>query len=398
MSEINNVNKSNFFYEINNNTSFNKNIPLKNDEPIFRTILDEFKLESVSNKPTSKVFDSKINNIKTENLSFVDKSENKLVQNPKISIYFSQVHSGNIEDAKNNPNNPDRQLAKFIDGAKTTLDLALFELDSDVITDAIENAHNRGVKIRVVTDNDYADEESIKRLKDLGITVKNDTDKGLMHNKFVVVDNKSIWTGSFNATNNCAWKNNNNAIKIESKELAQNYTKEFEEMFVKGQFGRTSTSDTPNVNVTVGTTSIKNYFAAEDKVKEAILDEIKQAKKSINFLAFSFTDDNIGNAMIQKSKEGLKVQGVFENRGSNTQYSEYPKMKNDGIDVKLDGNKYVMHHKVIILDDETVITGSFNFSESAEKKNDENILIIKDKNIAKLYLDEYKKVYDEGIK
>ena len=116
-------------------------------------------------------------------------------------------------------------------------------------------------------------------------------------------------------------------------------------------------------------------------------------------MAFSFTHDDIGNKVIEKAqKDGVKVSGVFEKRGSGTQYSELGKMKAAGLDVKVDGNKYVLHHKVFVIDEKTVITGSHNFSASAEKKNDENLIIIEDPNIARLYMQEYQKVYDKGVK
>ena len=313
-----------------------------------------------------------------------------------ISVYFSNVYSGNISLAQNDSNNPDRQLASFIDTAKSTLDLAVFELDSQIITDSILRAYERGVKVRVVTDDTHRQEDSIKRLEASGIPVIDDESKPLMHNKFVVLDNKAVWTGSFNTTDNCSWKNNNNAVKIYSDKLAENYTKEFNEMFVNKQFGRRSPNDTPNPVLEVGGTKIQNYFAAEGDVAKKVAEEIQKAKKSVHFMAFSFTEDGIGQAVIDKFNQGVEVKGVFEKVGSGTQYSEYPKMKEKGIDVKQDGNKYSMHHKVFIIDDTKVITGSYNFSNSADSENDENIVILENAELAKAYEEEFKRIYAQG--
>ena len=69
-----------------------------------------------------------------------------------------------------------------------------------------------------------------------------------------------------------------------------------------------------------------------------------------------------------RQEPASKVSGVFETTGSKTQFCEYGKMKQAGLDVYTDGNPWSMHHKVIIIDDETVIFGSFNFSDNADKQ------------------------------
>jgi phosphatidylserine/phosphatidylglycerophosphate/cardiolipin synthase-like enzyme len=141
---------------------------------------------------------------------------------------------------------------------------------------------------------------------------------------------------------------------------------------------------------------MENYFAPEDRVEEKIVTLLQGAKRSIRFMAFSFTDDGIGTAVRDKAKGGLAVQGVFEARGSETEYSEYEPMRRAGLDVLTDGNPYVMHHKVFILDGETVLTGSFNFTQSADESNDENLLVIHDPAIAALYQAEFERVYAQA--
>ena len=113
-------------------------------------------------------------------------------------------------------------------------------------------------------------------------------------------------------------------------------------------------------------------------------------------MAFSFTDDKMGAAIIARAKAGVKVRGVFENIGSETEYSEYTGMKKAGLDVWQDGNPYLMHHKVFIVDGKTVILGSFNFSQNAEEENDENLLIIDDASLAQQFIAEFGRVYDQA--
>ena len=96
--------------------------------------------------------------------------------------------------------------------------------------------------------------------------------------------------------------------------------------------------------------------------------------------------------MIAKQKAGLAVGGVFETTGSNVPTSEYGKMKKDGLAVYTDGNPWVMHHKVIVIDDHITIFGSFNFSDNAAHSNDENLLIVDNAEIAKAFKAEYDRV------
>jgi phosphatidylserine/phosphatidylglycerophosphate/cardiolipin synthase-like enzyme len=109
-------------------------------------------------------------------------------------------------------------------------------------------------------------------------------------------------------------------------------------------------------------------------------------------MAFSFTADSLGEAMIDGLKRGVSVAGIFETRGADTQYSECPQLLYQGADVTLDGNPRTFHHKVIIIDSRIVILGSFNFTASADEENDENLLIIYDESLASAYEAEFQRM------
>lgn len=305
-------------------------------------------------------------------------------------VYFSKV--GVLED---NEENIDQKLIEKLKTAKTSIDCALYDLDSDTIANAFIDAKKRGVTVRIVTDTDYTNKPSMLKVKDAGIPVVDDNRSAIMHDKFIIIDGTYVWTGSFNTTDNDAGKNNNNAILIKSTDLADNYDTEFKEMFVNKQFGPTSDPYIPHPSIKMSDgTELISLFSPENEPDKFIIDEIKGAKKQIYFMAFSFTHDGIGQAMIDKYKQGIEVKGIFETTGAKTQYSEYPKMKNEGIDVRLDANKYNLHHKVIIIDGKEVMMGSFNFSENATKSNDENLLTIRNNTfISQNYLDEFNSLY-----
>ena len=120
------------------------------------------------------------------------------------------------------------------------------------------------------------------------------------------------------------------------------------------------------------------------------------AQERIRFLAFVFTSDEIADAMLERAQAGVVVQGVIESRNAGGDHSEYERLRVAVHDVLPDGNPYVMHHKVIIVDDATVILGSYNFTGSAEEKNDENLLIIHDAEVAALFVAEFGRVYEQA--
>ena len=144
--------------------------------------------------------------------------------------------------------------------------------------------------------------------------------------------------------------------------------------------------------VTINGTRVETCFAAEGKCADRIVATLNGASRSIQFLAFSFTSDKIAAPMLAKAKAGLPVSGVFETTGSNTSFSEYGKMKQQKLDVYQDGNPWVMHHKVIIVDERIVIFGSFNFSDNADKDNDENLLIVDNPELARAFKAEFDRV------
>jgi phosphatidylserine/phosphatidylglycerophosphate/cardiolipin synthase-like enzyme len=297
----------------------------------------------------------------------------------------------------------DTHLVAFINSAQQTIDIAAYDFDLENVANALAKAVARGVRVRMVIDTDTLTNDNPKVqkaldiLKQAQILIVDDQRGPIMHNKFVIVDGRAVWTGSWNFTDGDTYRLNNNAIKIVSRQLAQNYTAEFEKMFVQRSFGPSKPAGGVEALVTLQGVSIANYFAPEDKVADKIVDRLNQAQQSIHFLAFSFTSDPIGNAMLARAKAGVSLAGVFETTGSETQFSEYGRMRKAKLDVLQDGNPYVMHHKVIIIDGRTVIFGSFNFSNNANTDNDENVLIIDDPALAQAFEAEFQRVREVAL-
>jgi phosphatidylserine/phosphatidylglycerophosphate/cardiolipin synthase-like enzyme len=315
-----------------------------------------------------------------------------VVSDAWYSVYFTDP-SG--PDATSASGGPDEALVTAIESARLSVEMAIYDFDLGKLRIALIDAHRRGVTVRMVTDSDNLDEPEIQTLKDAGIPVLGDRREGLMHDKFVVIDRLEVWTGSMNFTFNDAYKNNNNLIRVRSARLAQDYLAEFSEMFTDDEFGPRSPANTPYSTLSVDDTQLEVYFSPDDGTAAHLIDLVTSARQSISFLAYSFTADDLASAMLARVPAGVTISGVFEESQyrSNTG-TEYEHFRSSGQDVRLDGNPRNMHHKVILIDGQTVVTGSYNFSASAEKSNDENTLVIHNAEIAALYLSEFGRVFE----
>ncbi len=327
-----------------------------------------------------------------------------------IRVYFTNPRYPDEE--ANRYGGLDEELAAVIGQAQASVDIVAYELNLDSVADALIQARRDGVRVRIVVESDNLDREKnadiVRDLRRAGIpVVEDERSSGLMHNKFVVIDEQWIWTGSWNFTENGTYRNNNNAVLIASPALAENYTVEFEEMF-DGNFGPTSSADTPHPLVRIaviegeGETAqerevlVENYFAPEDEVAAYVMDQIAEAQHRIRFMAFVFTNDEIADAVLERARDGVIIQGVMESRDADRDYSVYSRLHQAGHDVLKDGNPYIMHHKVIIIDDQTVILGSYNFTNNAERSNDENLIIVHDAEVADLFVEEFGRVYEQA--
>ncbi len=321
-------------------------------------------------------------------------------------VYFNEPDAS--VDSSDYADGIDAPLASAIDAAQRSLDIAAFELNSQPIYEAILAAHQRGLAVRIVTDDRHGlDDDSNTELRDLqaaGLPIVADNRSGLMHNKFTIVDERAVWTGSMNYTRNGAFRNNNNVLVLQSAQAVAAYQTEFDEMFERGEFGARSSNDgVISIGEDNGEDNEENareisiIFAPEADEIAALKESIQAAQSSIRFMSFVFSLDELAGAMLNKLADpDFVLRGVFEERNSLASWSQLPAFVCAGAQARLDGNRYILHHKVIIIDDDTVITGSFNFSNSAAQNNDENIVIIRDQVIASLYLEEWRRIWDSA--
>jgi phosphatidylserine/phosphatidylglycerophosphate/cardiolipin synthase-like enzyme len=310
-----------------------------------------------------------------------------------------------------NPNPPDQVgsgidqfVVPEINNAQKTIDITSFDLNLPSIVNALVADAQRGVQIRVVYDGKNGsqtlavaqsptgqDFNAITVLKGAGIQlVDGGRSSGLMHNKMIIIDGRILFMGSWNMSYNDTFRNNNNLLEITNPTLIANYQAKFDELVAGGHFGTHATVGAQTPQLTIGGVQVLNYFSPVDNVADKLVALVNGAQHSVRFMIFTYTDKNLAAAMISRYQAGVDVAGVIENRGASQ--GAFVPLFCAKVPVKLDGNKYTMHHKVIVIDGNIVVTGSFNFTKSADTENDDNLLVIYDQAVAKQYLDEFDRI------
>ncbi len=287
---------------------------------------------------------------------------------------------------------PHTRLLGALAGARESALCAWYDLDLPEAADVLVDLHRRGVRTALVTEYDHRDRAPLRRVREAGVPVVFDNGSGLMHDKFCVIDGRTVWTGSVNVTANCFFRNDNHALLVVSPELAASYAAEFDEMFTRRMFGAGPCLPTPHRAAVAGGVRIECLFSPDDGVAEALRAFVRGARTRVDFMAFSFTSEGLAEELAGRLAAGVAVRGVFERRGAGSPSSRDEWLAVRGAEILLDGNPGAMHHKVIVVDGAAVAAGSYNFSESAEKRNDENMLIVHDPGVAGQFLREMDRV------
>lgn len=304
-----------------------------------------------------------------------------------------------IKPDKNCTHSVCSEFVNLIDNSKSSIDIALYGWTNiPKVMTALKNAMTRGVCIRVVYDtknsgsNYYPDTENFVKLfankRADRIEGSAALTNALMHNKFAIFDREKVFTGSMNFSHTgFSGFNQNSVVIINSKSAAEIYAKEFEQMY-EGKFHSLKTA-TPVKNLTLSDgTKITIAFSPQDKViTKNLLPLVNSAQKYIYVPAFLITHKPLTYALINAYRRGIDVKIIIDATSTTTRHSTMDLLRQSGIPVKVENYAGKMHSKVMIIDDKYVVTGSTNFSNSGENKNDENMVIIENPKIAKFYAD-----------
>lgn len=279
-----------------------------------------------------------------------------------------------------------KTLVQQVNSAQNSIDFAIYGYTKiPALQIALQNAKQRGVKIRFVYDSDknnhniYPDTNYLSKIF---ISNQHDITNQIMHDKFFIFDKKTVFTGSANISNtDMSGFNSNAIILMNSPQIANIYEKEFEQMYC-GRFHRRKL----RIRNEDFDENFQVYFSPKDHViTTQIIPLIDNAKKYIYIPAFLITHKQMAQSLINASNRGVAVKIILDATNTHDSSSKLKLFRQHKILVKTENFAGKLHSKSIIIDDLYTIIGSMNFSRSGEDENDENVIIIKDKNIALFY-------------
>ena len=357
-----------------------------------------------------------------------------------------------------------------IQGAQREILVAVQELSLPRVAEALVAAQRRGLRVAVVLENTYSTPwsslnihdqaaldphqrhrvaqlaalrqgDAVAILRQGGVPLIDDTadgsrGSGLMHHKFMVVDGRTVVTGSANWTLSCTHGdfanpdsrgNANSLLVIDSQPLAQRFQAEFSELWGDGP-GRNRDSlfglqkpHRPSALIAIPGSGLTVQFSPVSKtqpwaqsVNGLIAKTLGQATQSVHLALFVFSDQAISQQLVPVANRGVSIQTLIDPSFAYRSYSEGLDMlgvtlpdhtcKRDnsvpwanpittvGVPVLPPGDK--LHHKFAVLDQNTVIVGSQNWSQAANNTNDENLLVIRNPTVAAHFEREFQRLYD----
>lgn len=339
-----------------------------------------------------------------------------------LSVYFLAQGEQTAQDVA-------VRLAAYIAGATTTLDIAVYDMRLSaplqaIIANALRERANAGVAIRIVYDADKPDKPALLRGQDpapsgtgafvqaLGYPNRRIGDMKLMHHKYIVRDGAlptaRVWTGSTNLTDDAWDLEENNILQLAFPTVAQAYARDFQELWDTGELGESGADDGTTATLTFAgqPCAVRVLFSpgCGQMIDELVAQRVRDAQRRIRVCSMLLNSGALIGALRDVLRaNNVPVDGVYDRTqmlGVFQQWQEVPHnhwkigaVQNIIQDAALVGKNSTpysptsphdfMHIKALIVDD-LVITGSYNFSHSAEL-NAENILFLESPAIAATY-------------
>jgi phosphatidylserine/phosphatidylglycerophosphate/cardiolipin synthase-like enzyme len=324
------------------------------------------------------------------------------------------------------PDDLEKVIINFIEKSEHTLDIAVQELDNPRIAAAIDRAARRKrpgtdkfIRVRLVTEGDYLKEDkpvdppnkkvsldtNRKHFVTLlrgAVDAKIDFNPKIFHHKFIIRDRgearEAVLTGSTNFTTTGTHRNLNHVVIFHDIGVAAAYQSEFDQLR-DGIFGARSPklTSTDPLTLDIEGSPVQIMFSPDNNPELRIVNEILKAQTSAYFMMFTFAKSTtIDDALITKLQGGnFEVVGVLDGGQSAHRWSPHKTLLNEGAKLRRETlpNNGKLHHKLIVLDDHTVIGGSFNYTGPANQYNDENLFLVRDPNVAAFFKTEVKRVF-----
>lgn len=331
----------------------------------------------------------------------------------EIKVYFNSEIDENYAGTSVATNLDDYMadtLAAYINRANESIDFCIYNIDNTKISDALNAAYDRGVTIRFITCESTSHASVYDLNNNIPVLERPELQEGgIMHNKFAIFDANAlnanaswVWSGSTNLTPAQLTYDSNNMIFIQDQSLAKVYQVEFEEMWgsnssqpnaANAKFGDEKINNTPH-QIQVGDKLIACYFSPSDNTNQQLINAINTADHNLDIETMLITRSDLANAITDAFSRGVEVNLLMDEENDYTPSSLKNTLPQDKY-ILDDAAAGMLHHKVALIDpnntesDPQTITGSHNWSSSANDRNDENTLIIHDADIANQYYQQF---------
>lgn len=339
--------------------------------------------------------------------------------NGKIEAYVGPTELGAADDLES-------VIVDFIAGARSTLSVAVQELDNEPIAQALLDASWRGVRVELFLEQDYlrtplvgnpprqptpkpgeTPEQALKRAQWLeddtelapnrrilsallrsDVQVRGDYNPKIFHQKFVLRDydgrstpTSALLTGSANFTVTDTHRNLNHVFVFRNAFVCRQYATEVEQLR-RGSFGRGLHGAVPKVYDVAGV-PVKVLFAPDHTPELEIMKQMLKGSREIYFAIFTFAGSSgIDDAMLALARGGMTIKGVLDPGQANQDWAAPSWLKHPNIELYVPrragdfADLRKVHHKLMVIDEEVVVAGSFNYTAPANEYNDENIFVL----------------------
>lgn len=313
----------------------------------------------------------------------------------------------------------EKVITDFIDGAEKSLDIAVQEIDSLPIVQAIVRAtrrtwttttgKTRKLRVRIVTEADYLSlreapddvflnaEDTLEgeRNRRLHVAllrssawVRTDFNPHIFHQKFIIRDGTTVLTGSTNFTPTGTHNNLNHILVVDNAKVAKQFSDEFGEI-AKGHFGKFNIAPPRKPEpVIVDDIRVKVCFAPDHGPEMEISKQMAKAKDRVEFAIFTFAESSaIDDQMLLLMEAGRTIRGAMDHAQGRQKWAATVPLKKRGAELyfvkgrqNAEGTSKVgkLHHKLMVIDRTVTIIGSFNYTGPANLLNDENIVVLGD--------------------
>jgi len=137
------------------------------------------------------------------------------------------------------------------------------------------------------------------------------------------------------------------------------------------------------------------YFSHHDNIREVVISSLHSAKNDLKICMYTISDNPIADSILQCFSRGVNVRIITDDGKILDKGSDIISLDERGIDIRIDSDKSLMHHKFVIVDNVKILTGSYNWTRTGSDINNENILVTTNKKIAKAYKKEFKRLWKE---